>query len=323
MHKYLFVLLIWMQGVMLYANDMEIDLSDFVIESNEIDPALVGNNAVFKLRIDPSFYSVENRLIYAVNNVTDTIYLDSTMAFSISVTEGSYAFAFYLNDQYLEIFTDSIRIEARHCITARINFSVANEIHLVRKPVIYLYPLKEMKVSVELNSAGPLLFTYPTYNDKWDVYASPNGDLKVNDKTYRYLFWESEQRDFSSNWDEGFILKSHEIVSFLEKTLASFGMTTNEQADFITYWAPQMTSHNACVLHFITNSNCDQFAELKIQPTPDALNRIYVVWAPIDNVDDFDYIRPQNIQSINRLGFTVLEWGGIELKRFPRKKEAL
>lgn len=84
-----------------------------------------------------------------------------------------------------------------------------------------------------------------------------------------------------------------------------------------------MIQHPWCLVHFVMNEECDQFAELTIEPEPDLVARLYMIWSPIDNIDDFNYLRPQNIQLINRLGFTVLEWGGAKVKHLSMKNEAL
>ena len=69
------------------------------------------------------------------------------------------------------------------------------------KPVIYLYPEEETQVTVQLDYAGELTCTYPTYQDGWTVTASPDGTLTDNQgQTYNYLYWEGKDNveyDFS------------------------------------------------------------------------------------------------------------------------------
>ena len=53
-----------------------------------------------------------------------------------------------------------------------------------KKPVIYLYPEKEMDISVQLNindKDNELTTIYPKFNGEnntWNVHAKPNGDIK-------------------------------------------------------------------------------------------------------------------------------------------------
>lgn len=55
------------------------------------------------------------------------------------------------------------------------------------KPVIYLRPEAVMEVTVQLDYAGTLTCTYPTYDGGWHVSAAPDGTLTdASGQTYRY-----------------------------------------------------------------------------------------------------------------------------------------
>ena len=45
------------------------------------------------------------------------------------------------------------------------------------KPIIYIYPEKDMDVEVKLGFKDRLIVSYPKYIDSWKVLAKPNGDL--------------------------------------------------------------------------------------------------------------------------------------------------
>ena len=96
------------------------------------------------------------------------------------------------------------------------------------KPVIYLYPEKEMQVSVDLTLDGKLTCTYPAYNNGWTVTASPDGTLTdAKGQTYNYLYWEGEtyaQYDLSN----GFCVKGEDTAAFLEDALDKLGLTRRE-----------------------------------------------------------------------------------------------
>ena len=73
-----------------------------------------------------------------------------------------------------------------------------------RNPVIYLYPNKEMNISVQMEinvQKNNVTTVYPKFNagnNVWKVLAKPNGDiilLNKKDKVYPYLFWEAESYD--------------------------------------------------------------------------------------------------------------------------------
>jgi hypothetical protein len=297
--------------------------ADYTVESNTYDSTLTEDQAIFTFILDANYLRMSNELVYSIGSKIDTIMLDESESFKIEVSPGKYDFQFYLTSDYTEISIKALEIKPAHRMGVRLIFGLNVQHHPVRKPVIYLYPTEEMDVEVHVNPTGKMVFTYPTIDDHWNVHALPSGELIVDDKSYNYLFWESEQVEINIDWNSGFAIPGEEVTAFLEETLSKFGLTTKEQADFITFWAPMMVSNPANLIHFEFNENCNQFADLTVLPSPDNVYRIYMIWSPIDNIDDFNYLRPQNIQSINRLGFTVLEWGGAKIERLPLKNKAL
>ena len=72
------------------------------------------------------------------------------------------------------------------------------------------------------------------------------------------------------------------VTSFLEKSLTQFGFTSEEMADFITYWAPSMKDNPNLYICFVYNEACNVFAELSVTPQPDVLARFYMLWTPIE-----------------------------------------
>ncbi|OFZ12166.1 MAG: hypothetical protein A3D92_11220 [Bacteroidetes bacterium RIFCSPHIGHO2_02_FULL_44_7] len=192
------------------------------------------------------------------------------------------------------------------------NFTSTDQIIISSKPVIYLYPpvKSEVKVIVQPNGSHP--FYYPHYDGQWEVLAHPDGTLTTADSsTYRYLFWEAQQPmgEILINSGEGFVIAGDETVAFLEATLNAIGFNSKERADFITFWAPKMQGNAWNYIHFVSGEACQQFAELKVDPRPDELFRLYLLWHPAD-------VRlqpkPQTLPHFERSGFSVLEWGGQE-----------
>ena len=52
-------------------------------------------------------------------------------------------------------------------------------------------------------------------------------------------------------------------------------------------------------------------AKLTVSPAPDTVIRVFMAWKGVDNLIE---IEPQTLTSPERNGFTVVEWGGSELK---------
>ena len=52
-------------------------------------------------------------------------------------------------------------------------------------------------------------------------------------------------------------------------------------------------------------------AQLAVSPAPDTVIRVFMAWK---DVDEFIEIEPQTLTAPDRNGFTVIEWGGTEIK---------
>ncbi len=178
------------------------------------------------------------------------------------------------------------------------------------KPVIYLYPEKEIEVSVNLTLDGRLTCTYPAYNNGWTVTAAPDGTLTdANGQTYNYLYWEGKsfaQYDLS----KGFCIKGEDTAAFLETALEKLGLNRREANEFIVYWLPLMEQNPYNIIAFQTDIYTEA-AQLMVNPTPDTLIRVFMAWQASDT---FVELPTQELSAPDRVGFTVVEWGGAEMK---------
>lgn len=178
------------------------------------------------------------------------------------------------------------------------------------KPVIYLYPEQEEEVSVRLDYDGKLTCTYPEYDNGWHVTAAPDGRITdENGQEYNYLYWEGEteqEYDFS----EGFCVAGEDTAEFLEDALDRLGLTRREANEFIVYWLPRMEQNEYNLISFQSEAYTDH-ARLSIQPEPDTVIRVFMAYKPVENEQE---IPEQTLAAPERSGFTVVEWGGCELR---------
>lgn len=175
------------------------------------------------------------------------------------------------------------------------------------KPVIYLYPEKEMEVSVSLEYMGELTCIYPIGAGSWIVTAFPDGRLinRADGKEYSYLYWEGlSGMDF--DFSKGFVVKGADTALFLQDKLAAHGLTPREYNEFIVYWLPLMQGNAYNLISFQGIAHTSN-AILNITPRPDSLLRVFMAYKALDEAID---IEPQVIPDFKREGFTVIEWGG-------------
>lgn len=178
------------------------------------------------------------------------------------------------------------------------------------KPVIYLYPEEETDVFVKLNLDGDLTCTYPVYNNGWSVTAAPDGTLTdANGQQYNYLYWEGET---NAQWDmsKGFCVKGEDTAEFLEQALEKLGLNRKEANEFIVFWLPLMEQNPYNLIAF-QKEVYTQTAELQIDPAPDTLIRVFMAWQASES---YVNLEPQDLTAPERTGFTVVEWGGTEVK---------
>lgn len=186
------------------------------------------------------------------------------------------------------------------------------EIPAVAKPVIYLYPTKQEEVSVKFNFNGHITCTYPEYKNGWNVLAAPDGTITNLDdnKQYSYLFWEGLSQDAQWDLSKGFVVAGKDTKDFLQEKLAYLGLNPKEYNEFIVYWLPIMENNKFNLVAF-AGKEYEKMAPLLITPEPDSVLRVFMVFKPLDSYTE---VQPQELRSFKRKGFTVVEWGGTELK---------
>ena len=205
------------------------------------------------------------------------------------------------------IFSEDKKIYALDDKVADFIFAVTKE-PVYAKPVIYLYPEKDTRCSVELDFDGKLTCTYPNYSDGWnDFIAKSNGTLVFPDgREYYCLYWEGRSSNMIPDLTKGFCVKGKDTAEFLEWALTELGLNSREANEFMIFWLPILQENEYNVITFQTDSYAD-VAKLNITPTPDAMLRAYMYAYSSDEYVD---IAPQTFEPFERTGFTVVEWGG-------------
>ena len=98
------------------------------------------------------------------------------------------------------------------------------------------------------------------------------------------------------------------MISTIRKQLAQQGLKNNEINDFVEYWQSNLPTDPYVRLTWFNTSQMDKLAPLYVTPKPDTTIRVFLdasgMKKPIS-------IPKQNLKSIPRSGFTVVEWGGL------------
>lgn len=184
------------------------------------------------------------------------------------------------------------------------------------KPAVYIYPTKQMNVTVSVIPNGNLTLIYPRFNSEnsWSVVANPDGILAVSGQKYDYLWWESQKTGaLQYRQHTGFLLSKSNLDSELTTLLKQMNLNQKEISQFKEFWLPIMNKENSDNLYvtFLFNSEIDQIAKLEITPKPTSEFRVFMVYKAVAS----NYkVTPQKLQKANRVGYTVVEWGGAREK---------
>lgn len=183
---------------------------------------------------------------------------------------------------------------------------------IVYKPIIYIYPEKEMDITIKLKNDKLLTHTYPKYNNKWNIRVDKTGniyDYKTN-KNYYALYWEAIDNT-KINMNEGFVVKGEDTVKFLEEKLAYLGLNEREINEFIIYWIDKLENNNYNFIRFRNTDEVNSYMPLEISETPDTLIRVIMDFKPLDKYID---VKEQKLEKVTRKGYTIVEWGGRKIK---------
>ena len=182
----------------------------------------------------------------------------------------------------------------------------------VDKPIIYLYPEEEINVTVKLGKPENITCSYPKYENGWEVIAKTDGTL-TDTKTGRNLYalyWEGIDTN-KSEITEGFIVKGSETIEFLEEKLEILGLNEIETEEFIVYWLPKLQENKYNYVKFVTMEEINEKMPLEFSVKPDTLIRVLMEFK---GLEEYIEIPEQKLETPERKGFVVVEWGGTEIK---------
>lgn len=177
------------------------------------------------------------------------------------------------------------------------------------KPVIYLYPQQKQQVSVSVGAQ--VINSSPAYGNGWDnVTAYPDGSLIYKGKVYSSLFWDGYGNGDYPDIQSGTIVATRDAVSTVVKQLAAQGLNQQEISDFIGYWKPKLEAVRQPFtrLTWLDTAQMNQLAPLYISPKPQTLIRVFL---DFEGLKQPYPLNSQPLQSLQRRGFTVVEWGGL------------
>ena len=107
------------------------------------------------------------------------------------------------------------------------------------------------------------------------------------------------------------MVKKENIILFLEEKLEILGLNEYEAEEFIIYWLPQLEKNEYNFIRFASIEEINENMPLEFSSKPDTLIRVLMQFK---GLDEEIKVKEQNLEKVSRKGFTVVEWGGSEIK---------
>ncbi len=174
------------------------------------------------------------------------------------------------------------------------------------KPVIYLYPEATTTVSVSLDAL--ITKSDPLYDNGWTVTAHPDGSLIHQGVPYESLYWDGYGNGQYPVFDKGYVVRTSEALALMGEHLSQMGFNEKEIADFKLFWVDHLPVTPYTQFSWIGTRGMDEMAPLTVSPRPDTVLRAFVDFKGLEEPIS---LPPQQLNKIERKGFTVTEWGGI------------
>ncbi len=176
------------------------------------------------------------------------------------------------------------------------------------KPVVYLYPTVNQQVAVKVGADVKLSDPLYDVQKGWLAYAKTNGQLTVNGQQFNSLFWEGLGYGAYPAVTSGTVVRQADAVKTIRWQLAQQGLNNQEIADFMDYWKDKLPSNPYIRITWLNTAQMDVLAPLYIAPKPDTVIRVFLDAEGLNEPID---LPAQDLKPAMRLGFTVVEWGGL------------
>ena len=304
------------------------------INSNNLKYKNTFINSIEELDNIISYYEIENEIDYSLFNFDNNNYLvsilminecgeeiignpniniiknDIELKFTVKSKCGFCADAFKIHlipfDKEIDIKDFNVKYDYKFIKNHKCDD------YEIDKPIIYIYPTETIDLRVKLVNDKNLTSTYPKYNNYWDIIVDVSGNIydKKTNRNYYALYWEGIDNS-KLNMSEGFVIKGEDTISFLEEKLEYLGLNEREINEFIIYWLPKMENNKYNFIRFKTLKEINDYMPLEFSEEPDTLIRVIMEFKPLSKKIS---VEKQTLIKQERFGFTVVEWGGREIK---------
>ena len=174
----------------------------------------------------------------------------------------------------------------------------------VGKPAVYLYPEKDLQASVKVSLNGRITQSIPEYGQGWKVYVRKGGLI---DGKYDYLFYEAALNRLERP-SKGWVVGYKDLARWFDEKLPALGLNNAEATELKAYWMNKLPESKYYKIGLLSPEFLKEDMDLVVEPKPDTEIRRIFYFKPLNVRQD---IEEPIIPSQERIGFTVVEWGGV------------
>lgn len=288
-------------------------LPEWSIQLNEKADSIPQGRSILKISVYPENASVVVRNAVSGVQMKDNLSFKSSNGnFIYDLDSGEYV-VFVSANGFVSL-NRVVSLKSEYYFEAYAN--LYNEIEEERvpevnlKPVVYMYPTEIANISLSIEPMGEFTYTYPLYDEKWQVKAYPDGKLESNGRYYDYLFWEGTQNGYKIDSEIGDCVAASETIEYLDKHLDRYGLNFREKQDFITFWAPKLIENPYFYVVFLPGEMYDKsIATHEVDYSFDTTIKLHMLYQGMDYKIES---HGQKAVSVKRTGSVYVEWGGAE-----------
>lgn len=287
---------------------IKVHLSDFIIaklNEDTVPDAFV--SLIIRKNNHKNIICEVSAIISPNNAQTNPIIIDSTITtrgFVISYDEMNMFIEIHALSAEKDKYFYPICFQVRDSLLVGVGCSMPV---IVKKPAIYLYPIKEQEIRVKIQPKANNVIKHciPPCGDELKLTVTPEG--KIN-RVLDYLYYEFHISEKVLLEDAGWIVRYDSLSSWFDSVLILFGLNSKEIKDFKEYWLSHLPPYPYYIIKPMPTSLIDKYIDVSISPQPDKFIRVFL-W--FQGTYAFRQLDIPSIPATERTGYIAVEWGGV------------
>lgn len=162
---------------------------------------------------------------------------------------------------------------------------------------LYFYTKNQTNLTVSLPNRKP-----------FKLLSFPDGTFLLNNQFYSSLAYDLPNTEYTPP-KKGRVIDGSHVENELTTIAAELSLNTRESKDFVSYWKSYLPVSSYYFVSLFSQKEAQLLANWQVKPPPDSQIRYIFYFKPL--IDKPTDSSSYSFQPIPRIGFTVLDWGGV------------